>query len=410
MNTFSRPIIRPLATGWDTIDSSVQSILLLQIPHVEVKDIEMIYYFRNKGFTTLDTMPGIFGVRRLNLTKTIPDYPYLLYGLITASALHSRSHMEPQNKGSRFSLEAKASNFYHLSLSNYRSCLSVISEKTCSSIFAFSVTLASLTFGLMYSEKMNRTEYGLEYINGIMDIFNLLLGAVAIANHTSCMNAVAANPLMLPVRAALFHHSDSAGGETHEILDSLASRIRAAHSLDCSRNREARLLDVSVIYDSAIPELRSMFFGLQRPNSVLSVFSWIAFVGRPFVSLLKQLHPAALVVLAHYGVALLALNHVWWLRGVGSRVILSVVEIMSDRYDEQWLRLLEWPMETLRNPELGASKFSAAHVRQSSYRKEEDRHLKDAKPYELSLAITQTIGIIDPTSTDGLSSHDLGDS
>lgn len=386
-------IIRPLATEWDTIEPSVQAVLSLQIPHIGFGEVEMIHRLRTRGPTTLDTMPGILAVRRLNLARTIAQNPHLMYGLIAASALHSKFTIDAESESSR-RLEEKAMTFYQLSLSEYRLRLNSFDEITCSSLFSFSVTLAGLTFASMPHETLDHRGQGQTYIDKIIDTFNLLLGAVAVANEANCLHAIA-DYLTLSDTLVLSDSYEYMEEEVYNNLTSLSSRISSAHRSGHAANPHVELVDISNIYESAIPKLINMFFSLQKPepDNVMSVFSWAALVGKPFVLLLEQRHPAALIVLAHYGVALLALSHIWWFQSVGVRTIRSVAEVTASGYSIEWQELLKWPLKRVEDLQVAAPNANVVRMYHPGNIGGEDHDSLRARAFEVSLLWVQTDGI-----------------
>ena len=159
-------------------------------------------------------------------------------------------------------------------------------------------------------------------------------------------------PLAIPVRAILHHQDNVLETELDQKLATLYHGVRRACTADRERNPETGKVDLSVIYDSAIPELRNVFCCLRRsePDNFRGVIGWSAFVDASFVSLLKAFHPAALCVLAHYGVALHMLEQAWWLRGVGSLLLSSVATIIQTIYGEEWQELVQWPLGMVHRP------------------------------------------------------------
>lgn len=251
----------------------------------------------------------------------------------------------------------------------------------------------------MPCEVMNQNGQGQAYIDKIVDIFNLLLGAVAVATEANCLSAIADHLSISNTAATLSNPSEFIEEKVYNSLTSLSSRIFSAHRLGYATNLQAQLIDITHIYKSAIPKLVNMYFSLQKPepDNVMSVFSWAALVGRPFVSLLEQRHPAALIVLAHYGVALLALNHIWWLQGVGARTIQSVAEVIFTKYGMEWQELLQWPLQRIEDFDRAASNFNVVRMYHPENIDGQDYDSAKAKAFEVSFIMVQTTGIKETT-------------
>ena len=69
----------------------------------------------------------------------------------------------------------------------------------------------------------------------------------------------------------------------------------------------------------------------------------LQFVGGDLVRLLKERDQMALVILAHYGVALNTRNEFWWLEGVGARVIRAISRVLGPEF----LALVQWPLNMI---------------------------------------------------------------
>jgi hypothetical protein len=58
-----------------TIEISIQAIISLEMPHVDAGDLELIHHYSNTNSDTFDTIPGLFPVRRLNISKESSRIP-----------------------------------------------------------------------------------------------------------------------------------------------------------------------------------------------------------------------------------------------------------------------------------------------------------------------------------------------
>lgn len=70
------------------------------------------------------------------------------------------------------------------------------------------------------------------------------------------------------------------------------------------------------------------------------VFRWLVVVSRDFIGLLQKKDPLALVLLAHYGVALHELRQDWWSGNWG----VDLVHYVHGILDDEWRLYVEWPM------------------------------------------------------------------
>ncbi|KAJ5621165.1 hypothetical protein N7510_005149 [Penicillium lagena] len=68
---------------------------------------------------------------------------------------------------------------------------------------------------------------------------------------------------------------------------------------------------------------------------------WAARVPDAYLELVKQRHPVALILLAHYCILLLPLEGSWYMNGYSKRLITRIY----GQLDEQWRPWLQWPLE-----------------------------------------------------------------
>ncbi|KAK4947013.1 hypothetical protein LTR10_014155 [Elasticomyces elasticus] len=334
------------STPWATIDPLLRAVIAPQISHVEMNDLELIHHYSTTNSMAFTMIPGLFPLRRVDIAGRTPEYPYLLHGILAVSALHLQSTTDNMPNSKRLFYAQKASVHQQLALSSYIPTLNSINDRTCHFVFGFSAILAGLGFGYLCTPDRKVSANPEEFINGITTIFDLLLGTVAIANASSRW-IKSCEPLVVPFKTILGRQDASIDIEVETALERLCSGVHLANALEAERNAAHAQTDISVIFISAIPDLHKAFrcIGRKEPDNFLGVIGWPAFVDNLYVSLVKQRHPAALVVLAYYGAALHALDHAWWLRGVGRHMVGAVSAIVQAKHMEVWQDLLQWPLD-----------------------------------------------------------------
>ena len=345
------------STPWSTIDPLLQAVISPRRAHVEIHDIELIHHYSATNSTAFTTIPGLFPLRRVDIAiGRVPEHPYLLHGILAVSALHLQSTTENMPNSKRLFYAQKASLHQQLALSSYIPTLNNINPQTCHFVFGFSAILAGLGFGFLCTPERNGIADPEELITRITTIFDLLLGTVAVANASSRW-IKSYEPLVVPFKSILGREDVPIEFEVQTALERLFSGIHLANALEVERDVVHANINISVIFNSAIPDLQKAFrcIGRKEPDNFLGVIGWPAFVDSSYVTLVKQRHPAALVVLAYYGAALHALNHAWWLRGVGSHVVEAVSAIIHDKHGDIWQNLLQWPLDRVGRPAPGAA-------------------------------------------------------
>ena len=323
----------------NAIDDSVMAILKLRIPLVEMTDIELIYHFQYSFGSEFDTLPTLRPVRRLNLLREAPKYPFLLHGLLAASALHLQTQATTRHRRSFYKRRTLIHN--QVALSYYKASLCVIDERTCHSIFAFSVLLAGLEFNLQQQSRECFQSTRDVSVQRICGVFDLLQGVVAVVNSSrawiqECQIDLSMTPFLLPAQGLA---EDISGCV---ILDSLINNIKTIYV----GTGDPNFPEDSMAIRTAVSELHIVYgsWGQRSPGNLMAIISWPARVGKRFVSMLKRHHPAALVVLAYYGLAICPLDSLWWLNGIGARLIKSVADLMKTSSSVEWQNLVAWPV------------------------------------------------------------------
>lgn len=395
----SNPVILPRtpSTPWNALNPLFQAVMCAQVRHVEMNDLELIHHCSVTDSAAFTTIPGLFPVLRINIAEKAPNYPYLLHGILAVSALHLKSTTANIPESNRLFYARKAEIHRQMALSSYISTLNSINHKTCHSVFAFSAILAGLGFGFMsWSEQDGHADAD-TYIDNIVSIFDLLLGAVAVANAASAwIEKCRSEPLVLPIRATLQRVDSRIEVEVQHALENLIPGIQGAQVTEIERDTQFANIDIEVIYSSAIPELHNAFrcLGRTEPDKFIGVIGWPAFVKNSYVSLLKQRHPAALVVLAYYGVTLHALDHAWWLRGVGSNLVKSVAAIVGTRHGTEWQDLLQWPLNRIGSPDQNSNLITIAGAPPST--SDGSRTPKSTPPFDIAFGYTYANDFAEP--------------
>lgn len=67
---------------------------------------------------------------------------------------------------------------------------------------------------------------------------------------------------------------------------------------------------------------------------------WAAIMERQYIDLLKAKEPMALVLLAHFGVALHVSREYWWSGNWGRQIVKAVYDML----DDHWRCWVQWPL------------------------------------------------------------------
>lgn len=96
----------------------------------------------------------------------------------------------------------------------------------------------------------------------------------------------------------------------------------------------------------ALAELKQVYSNVVQAGSatgIALVICWPKQECAGFSQMLRHRTPQALVILAYYCVILDLLDHKWYLKSWGSRVLQDT----SDHLDEKWKSWIQWPLRTV---------------------------------------------------------------
>ena len=253
------------------------------------------------------------------------------------AALHRRSS-SPVDEQERL-LDA-ARHHQEVALSIYIPLLNDITAENCHPLFAFSQVIAIVSYSLLQVDREHLIVS--EYIQRLVGIFELLIGASAIAIQGR--NWLPEGPF-----AALLNsdhplkdqNSIPVWDDSTRPLESLAERIAGVSSFAEDPYSDFSLDISKQACLFAIEKLNLLF-----PRSpgitprIDAVTGWPIFVGSNFIGLLKQGDNGALVVLAYYAVTMHRLVR-WWMDGLGRHLVEAVTEVV----DIEWSPYLMWPRQ-----------------------------------------------------------------
>lgn len=83
------------------------------------------------------------------------------------------------------------------------------------------------------------------------------------------------------------------------------------------------------VYTETLNKLGVLFRSLKQgvtPTMYLQIITWLTIIPPRFIEVARQKRPRALIILAYYAAFLKLLQGVWWLVGVGDRIILDVIK------------------------------------------------------------------------------------
>ena len=93
---------------------------------------------------------------------------------------------------------------------------------------------------------------------------------------------------------------------------------------------ETGSMSIGTVYKSAIQALKNMMANAGVAEGLIArTIGWPVLINPHFIGLLRRGDPTALIILAHYGALFTSINHVWFARGLGSRLVKAVVGVLG---------------------------------------------------------------------------------
>jgi hypothetical protein len=127
-----------------------------------------------------------------------------------------------------------------------------------------------------------------------------------------------------------------------ELSESSLSALSALYE----QNKEAQRANATHEYETfreTIRRLEVPLGNLDHDGGLPSIFMWIFLCPTPFFDLISQRDPLALIVLAHYCVALHQHRSIWWVSSWGYRVLDTIYKTL----DHHLRYLLTWPVREI---------------------------------------------------------------
>lgn len=266
-----------------------------------------------------------------DIAKLAFKHEFLLHGLLALAALHI-SH-DDYVRG--HSLGALARNHQSLALGSYIPLLQDINQHNCNALFAFSAILGATSFAFLQHQEHEATSS--EFTTSVVDVFELLVGSNVIAVEGRTWLKSGSLSCLLGPHPFLARETGECNQEAKSSLDqALACAGTSPGSSEANTPEEAMS-----IYATSAEQLLGLFPAApNRAVAMEKVIGWPALVGSPLISRLKRGDAIALIILAHYGAALHANEHIWYLKGLGTQLVRAIFNII----DEEWRPYLSWPL------------------------------------------------------------------
>jgi hypothetical protein len=260
--------------------------------------------------------PKVVHIWKVTIPHMALEHRFLMHGILALSAMHL-SQLIPQRKTDLVTFAAASE---HLALPPFRSFIAKqkLEAEQLHAVFAFS------HFVVPYMLASGQPHW-----------FHALRGYMAFL--TKCWNDLEKGPLgyqlvrnPLAPGTARDHPEDVHLAKIHEILQPRAE----------SSPEERGELEVC---RAALEELRELWSGpymVGKMAIVAIIYLWPSKVSDDYITLMHKHRPGAIIILAHYALLVKRMNMLWYLRGVGHKLLSAIDAELGDEYKPY----VEWAM------------------------------------------------------------------
>ena len=285
-------------------------------------ELELLHHYQEWVCCTLSGQPLVQQTWQTAILKEATAHSGLMHSLLALAALH-RSHLD-SNGHSRYT--SAAMRYQNLCLPYLRTLINNASPDNYNALFALSTSVVIFVFALPQSP-MAPTNF--DPFKEVMRLIELTKGAFTVVEITREWI------LQGPLRPLLFPGA-------WEVRPMIAYGVDdALNHLIFSNDTLVRSESERATYGIAITTLRQTFEMLTlNPNDHSLSLLWVALMERRYIDLLGAEEPMALVLLAHFGVALYISRRNWWSGNWGCQIVKAVYNML----DGYWHPRIQWPM------------------------------------------------------------------
>ena len=125
-----------------------------------------------------------------------------------------------------------------------------------------------------------------------------------------------------------------------------SNRQRLLHLLRPARNPTTEPWDSTIeqAYNSTLSLIGSVQLAIEQSERQIDILRRLlvfpVLLEKPFIDLVEEGRPRALVLMAHYFALLTSFSHIWWIGDTGKREIVGIQSFLL----AEWSDLMRWPL------------------------------------------------------------------
>lgn len=297
-------------------------------------DVQLMYHYSTQTYQTLSDDEARHFVWQVDVPELAFKHDFLLYGLLAFTSFH-RCRMSTLTPDERTSLVRIGRHYKQYGLGAYIPVLERSSSENCHALFAFSLLLGSLCLAELQHEYEQTSFDTRAFFSSLFDISNLLSGCIAIADqHRDVLRKGNLAPLL---------GSDLQVGQLQDFPTDLRGALERVFDAVQHSPEDLPSADTEACL-AAFKRLGLVYPANGQPSgSRAALIAWPVLGGRDFLELMHSRDILALVCLAHYGAIVHQHRNVWFLEGLGAKLVASVLQVVPDSSR----RYLEWAATTV---------------------------------------------------------------
>lgn len=316
--------IRPITTPFPALSG-----LQLQ-SQLDEAGAALLHQYITSTSLTLATDDRTKTLWSITIPRIASQFPFLLHGILACAALHL-AHLNPEQQRG---LIMRGAIHQDLAMPTFRSTIAKPDRDNCHAVFAFSHLLVIYSFAaerederllLVESNNLDVLPSWLYFIRSgcsmLCDVWEQLESG-PVASLVSAWE--------IPITFSVDEHTP--------LVDSLLSAIPPQSS------KEPWPQDVCDIYRDAALDLGLAFSCTRDLSDGFTAWDavrlWPMRISVEYLDLLRQQHPGALILVAHYCILLQRLDCHWYFEGRARRLMSTVLACL----DERWHSLIAWPL------------------------------------------------------------------
>ena len=284
-----------------------------------LSDVRLMHHWSTSTYLTLSDEDAQHSVWQRDVPELAFTHEFLMYGIFAFTALH-RARGPALNPSEKETLIIPGGQYKQLGLSSYIPVLEQSSDDNCEALFAFSLLLGSLSLAELQIECADTVD-SMSLLSSLVEVSNLLSGCVAIADrHRPVLRRGKLEPLL---------GSELESGCLTDLPVDLQVALQTLIGVSESIPSELPSRDRKLCIE-ALNRLGSLYPPNGHPFTRAALIAWPVLGGKEFLDLMFARDTLALICLAFYGAILHQHGHVWFLEGIGAKIVRAVAGIIPE--------------------------------------------------------------------------------